>query len=135
MLDDGSGFLSGMHFWVSDGMTAAPGGGAPSGGFSMSKSEMESLLVKAKATSKLIRQQLVDAADIARIDPPGDDPQSVSFTGTAVDAGNYYLGHLRIQQVRYRRLIEKLSTALGRTIEADEDAADAAKAAPKGQFE
>lgn len=125
MLDDGSSFLSGLDFMVSDGMTAGPGGGAPSGGFSMSQSEMESLLAKAKATQNLITLQISKAQDIARIDPPGYDPKSGEITQVAIDAGRYYLGHLQIQSNRYLSLIRKLNLALGYTTEADEQNTDA----------
>jgi hypothetical protein len=139
MADDGSNFLAGFGFIISDaaqnvaeGVTAAAGAGV---GFTMSRDEMESMLTKANGTAALIAQQLTDAADIARIDPPGDDGSSRDFTKIAVDSGNAYLDHLRTQQARYGSLIDKLNQALGHTTEADHQAAAAVQAAdPKGSI-
>jgi hypothetical protein len=137
MIDDGSGFLSGMDFAVADqamasGLTAAPGGGAPpgagaAGGFSMSADEMRALLAKAKSTRDLISTQRELSTRLAVIDPPGDDTASGQFTGRAVESGEAYRKHLAIQLTRYTKLIEKLSKALGVTVETDQRNADAAK--------
>lgn len=137
MADDGSNFLAGFGFIISDaaqnvaeGVTAAAGAGV---GFTMSRDEMESMLTKANGTLQLITDQLTSAANIARIDPPGDDSSSIAFTNTAIDSGKAYLHHLTTQQTRYKALIAKLNGALGHTTEADQQAADAVQtAAPEG---
>jgi hypothetical protein len=140
MATDGTSFLSGMNFWVTDVANAGAAAGAAAsagaavsagggGGFSMSRDEMESMLAKAEGTKKLIYDQVFKAQRIAQIDPPGHDAASVGFTTTAVDAGNHYLGHLQIQYDRYTQLIEKLNLALGKTVATDEQNADAAQQA------
>jgi hypothetical protein len=141
MATDGTGFLSGMNFMVTDvANTAGAAVGAAvsvagSGGFSMSKDEMESMLTKAEGTKKLIDDQRAKARNIAQIDPPGHDAASVAFTGTAVDAGKHYLGHLEIQYKRYEQLIAKLNEALGKTVATDEQNADAAQqTSPEGKY-
>jgi hypothetical protein len=143
MIDDGSGFLSGLDFTVADGamaagLTAAPGvGPAPgaAGGFSMSADEMRALLEKAKSTRDMISNQREHSARLEVIDPPGDDEASVQFTGRAVESGQAYRKHLAIQLTRYTKLIEKLNKALGITTETDQQNADAAKqASSKGNL-
>jgi phage-related tail protein len=131
MADDGSGFLSGISFTIKDAVTNVTGAvndvvaAAGGGGFTMSRDEMESMLTKATGTLKLIGDQLISAANIARIDPPGDDSSSIDFTNVAIDSGNAYLKHLDVQKTRYQSLIDKLNQALGHTVETDQQAADA----------
>jgi hypothetical protein len=144
MADDGTGFLSAFTFSVAGAGAigaaagvaagaaaagAATSAGGSAGGFTMSKDEMTSMLTKAKQTRTLINDQLRQAVGIAQIDPPGDDASSQQFTDVAVKSGNYYLGHLGIQKNRYDQLIAKLETALGLTVETDEDAGQAVQAA------
>ncbi|WP_157357461.1 hypothetical protein [Amycolatopsis nigrescens] len=148
-IDDGTSFLDGIGFFVSDSAQsigkaagsvagAAGGGGAPGGGdggFAMSRDEMTAMLTKAKTTRDLIQRQQQDAWAIAQSQPPGNDQASTQFTtgpGGANQVGEFYLGHLQVQYNRYTQLIEKLSSALGIVTESDHQAAnDAQKAGGK----
>jgi hypothetical protein len=142
MADDGTGFLSAFTFTVAGaagavGAAAAAAGAAATdaaasaggGGFTMSKDEMTSMLTKAKGTFKLIDDQLRDAAQIAQIDPPGDDVASGEFTTVAVQSGNAYLNHLSVQRTRYQQLIAKLENALGLTVDTEDQAGQAVQQA------
>ncbi|WP_297547331.1 hypothetical protein [Amycolatopsis sp.] len=127
-IDTAGDIFAKFNFWNTD---SPAGGSTPAGGqgFSMSADEMHAMLTKAKATRQLIQAQFLPAERLSQGVPPANEPASngaVLGQNGVNDTGRYYQGHLHIQNQHYSSLIQKLESALGETVEADDQAADAA---------
>ncbi|TVT54245.1 hypothetical protein FNH05_10560 [Amycolatopsis rhizosphaerae] len=125
------------------GAPGGPAGGSGSAGvISMNREEMEDTLKRARDLLNEINQQLNSARFganakpyiLENMAPPAQDPASVAATKAANNAGTYYYGHLRRQQAYLRTVIDKMSKALGETVQADQGAVDIVNKAGEGMY-
>lgn len=116
------------------GASAVTSGGGSAGTISMSREEMEDTLKRAQDLRKEISDQLRPADTLTRMKTPARDPASLAATGSANNAGSYYVGHLRRQLAYLDKVISKIATALNITVQTDEETAGAVGQAGKGAF-
>lgn len=117
---------------VPPGADAVSSGSGSAGTISMSREEMEDTLKRAQQLHKEISDQLRPALTLTRMQTPARDPASVAATGSANNAGTYYVGHLRQQQAYLSKVIGKIAAALNITVQTDEETADAVGQAGEG---
>ncbi|MFD2416425.1 hypothetical protein [Amycolatopsis pigmentata] len=119
---------------VPAGASAVTSGGGSAGTIRMSREEMEDTLKRAQDLLKEITDQLRPAERLTQIQAPAKDPASLAATGSANNAGTYYVGHLRRQQAYLNKVVSKIAAALNITVQTDEGTAGAVGQAGKGAF-
>ncbi|MGW9309869.1 hypothetical protein ACWGPQ_17885 [Saccharomonospora azurea] len=103
--------------FIVDGKASAPGTG---GGFELDADTAEGLYREALGLADELEQQVRDAVNLARTEPPAEDPASVDFNkagGQAYEAGAH---HVRAEADFYRGLAQALGRALGMYKEVEE---------------
>ncbi|WP_433408165.1 hypothetical protein ACQPZU_17800 [Saccharomonospora azurea] len=105
--------------FIVDGKASAPGTG---GGFELDADTAEGLYREAAALALELDQQIYEADDLARTDPPAEDPASVGFNNVGSQA--FYAGaqHVKAEADFYRGLAQALGKALGIYQESDQEA-------------
>ncbi|MFD9891761.1 hypothetical protein ACFWY9_20675 [Amycolatopsis sp. NPDC059027] len=100
-------------------------------GFSLDRGEAERMLEQARALKGRVKDAEADANALAQIHPPARDPASIAYHGDLTRradgqpaAFSFGAGHLRVQHAYLKELVFRLETALGRTHESDENAAE-----------
>jgi hypothetical protein len=105
--------------FIVDGRASAPGKG---GGFELDVDTAEGLYREAKALAEELEHQAHEALRLRRIDPPAEDPASVSFNDVGSQAFEAGAQHVQAEADFYRGLALALGKALGVYQESDEQA-------------
>ncbi|WP_370948822.1 hypothetical protein AB5J62_15040 [Amycolatopsis sp. cg5] len=122
-------WLSDVHFWVSDAPSAGSAGGQggdPPGagqGFSLSRDEALSMLVRARGVCDELRALQRKAEQLTQMQAPADEPASKGYNSAGNGAFGYGSGHIHKEIEYLSELISRLERALGITAQGDEDAA------------
>ena len=113
-----SGLWRGVNFIV-DGKASAPGAG---GGFELDIETAEGLYREALHLAKELEEQARRADNLRGTQPPAEDPASVGFNHTGLQAFDAGAQHVKAEAEYYRGLAQALKEALSVYLESDEQA-------------
>ncbi|MBB3049698.1 hypothetical protein FHS23_000693 [Prauserella isguenensis] len=105
---------------------------AAGGGYSFSPEEIDAVLAQWEQLRADLRSDLDEANKIASVQPPGNEPASSTFVGSANPAGMALLQQTKSMVEHTTQYIDALRKAKGVTEEAEAQAADDAGKAGNG---
>jgi hypothetical protein len=136
------GWLDGLTFSIKNvasevgGVAAAAGAAAAGPGFSLDRDEAQAMLTDVTGILTDLQDLRNSANSLKQVRPPAQDPASVAYNASLASNGSgapgafdYGAGHVDVEIAYLEELKQRLDKALGKTEEADDQAAtDASKA-------